>query len=237
MPDHFLARAIQRRFHDRLAASPRGRVFILKFLVAAEAGDEAGVFDHLLARVEDPALQAMVRKHRDDELRHADVFRACLGRQGIAAAEVPEPPGIIQRIDREVGGFAEAFLADRTGVMEAYVLLGVIEERGVAEYPVIAGAIAPYDPEVAAVIQAVADEETRHVRYAKAISARYAPDPDVLAATYLRFRAAEARAFAQQGRDVLAQAVEHELLEVGRLERAAWRALVALGRRRAAPEV
>lgn len=230
MPNDFLARTLGTRFFDRLAASPRGRVFILKFLVGAEEGDEAGVFDQLLARVDDPELRELVRRHRDDELRHAQVFRECLARQPIAGDDVPDPLGIIPFIDRELGGFMAAFVGDRRSVMEAYVLLQVIEERGVEQYPKIAEAIAPYDRESAETIQQVAGDELRHIKYAKAIGKRYAPDAATHASTLARFRTAEARGFAANGKALVAQAVDADLVAVGAVERLAWRGLVALDR-------
>jgi tRNA isopentenyl-2-thiomethyl-A-37 hydroxylase MiaE len=171
-----------------------------------------------------------VRKHRDDELRHARLFRDCLARQ--ATAPVPRPPSVIQFIDRELGGFMSSFVDNRQTVMEAYVLLQVIEERGVEQYPRFARALAPHDGETARVIEDVVRDEERHVKYAKAISKRYAPDEATLAAALQRFRAAEDRAFREQGNEFLAQAIDADLLAVGRIERAGWRALSSLAGRR-----
>jgi rubrerythrin len=231
MPENVWSRALGQRFLDRLAASRRGRAFMLEFLVGAEEADEAGVFDRLLARVDDPELHGLVRRHRDDETRHAALFRECWARQQVAQGETPRPESVIAYIDRALDGFAESFVRGHRGVMEAYVLLQVIEERGVARYPLIADAMARFDPESAAVIRGVAQDEIRHVKYAKAISRRYAPDAPTLAATLVRFRAAEARAFTAHSRAFLAQAVTADLLAVGRIERLAWRALTALEER------
>jgi rubrerythrin len=231
MADNFLSRVLGARFLDRLAASPRGRGFLLAFLVGAEQADEIGVFDRLLAEVDDPDLHTLVRRHRDDELRHAEVFRGCLARQPIVDADLPAPIGVVPFIDAEAGGIGSEFVGGRRGVMDAYVLLQVIEERGVQQYPLIANAIEPFDRETADVIRQVAHDETRHVKYAIAIAQRYAPDPQTYADTLARFRTAEQRAFVAHGQAFLAQAVAADLLEVGRVERVAWRALVALGRR------
>src|SRR5687767_11749939 len=119
MDKDILNRAVGARFLDRVAASPRGRAFILRFLVGAEEADEAGVFDTLLSRVDDPELNTLVRRHRDDEAEHALAFRACLARYGEIAEQIPEPIGVIPFIDRELGGFAEHFVGDRRSVMEA----------------------------------------------------------------------------------------------------------------------
>jgi hypothetical protein len=228
MAESTIGNAIGARFFDRLAASARGRAFIFKFLVGAEEGDEAGVFDHLLARVDDPELKKIVRIHRDDETRHAEVFRECMARQGVDAASLPEPIPVVPIIDRRVGGLGERFVADRAGVMEAYVLLQVIEERGAAQYPRFARAMADRDPRSAEVIMKVVRDEERHIKYAKAVSRRYAPDEATLARTLARYRVAEAAAFLDHGRLFLAQAVANDLLDVGTIERWAWRGVAAL---------
>jgi hypothetical protein len=216
------------RFFDRLAASERGRVYILHLLLGAEEGDEAGVFDHLVARIDIPELNELARKHRDDETRHARLFRECLARQAISAETVRQAPRVVQFIDRELGGFQKSFVADRHSVLEAYLLLQVIEERAVERYPEISRAMAPYDPVSAEVIAEVAQDEVRHVKYAKAISKRYAPDEQTLATALERFRKAEARAFVEHGRAFAARAVADDLLAVGRLERLGWKLLTAL---------
>ena len=234
MTRSIVARTLAARFLDRLAATPRGRAFMLQFLVNAEEGDEAGVFDRLVEKVDDPALNKLVRRHRDDEYRHARVFRDCLARQGVAAERLPAPANVLPFIERALGGVGAAFVDDRRTVMEAYLMLQVVEERGVEQYPLIASSIERYDPESAAVIREVANDELRHVKYAIAISRRYAPDALTREATLRRFRAAEQRAFVEHGRVFLAQAVTADLLDVRGPERLVWRGLAALERQRSA---
>jgi rubrerythrin len=103
--------------------------------------------------------------------------------------------------------------------------LQVIEERAVKEYPVIADVMRPYDAASAAVVDQVARDEVRHVKYARAISRKYAPDDATLERTLALYRAAEARAFEEQGRAVLAFALERDLLGASGVERFFWRAL------------
>src|SRR4051812_3612219 len=130
MKADLLTRTLGARFLSRLAASSRGRVFMLKLLLQAEEADEAGIFDHLLSRVDDPELKRIVKRHKSDEERHAQIFRERLAAQSVPAADVPDPVPVIPFIDKELGGFAGAFIGDEQGVMEAYLLLQVIEERG-----------------------------------------------------------------------------------------------------------
>jgi hypothetical protein len=226
-----------RRFLDRLAATPRGRAFLLQFLVGAEEADEIGVFDQLVARIDDPQLNKLAFKHRADEERHAALFKACVARQGVDVASLPVAPSVIAFIDEELRGFGAKFVAGKRSVMEAYVLLQVIEERGVAQYPWFAAALERYDPASASVVWQVARDEENHVRYAKAISRRYARSSYALDATLQEFRAAEERAIERHGRAFLACAVDARLLDVGRAEQLGWQLLVMLGGRPRLPAV
>jgi hypothetical protein len=113
--------------------------------------------------------------------------------------------------------------------MEACLLLQVIEERGVKQFPLIAGAMRPFDPETADVIDRITNDERRHVRYAQAISRRYAPDPTTLAHTLDRFRVAEARAFEEHSRALLAHATSRGLDDGTGPARLFWRAIALVG--------
>jgi rubrerythrin len=213
----------------RLMRTARGRAFMLNFMVQAEEADEKGVFDTLLARVDDPVLGKMVRVHRDDETRHARMLKECLARAGVPPEPVPPELRIVERIDRHAGGLADSFVSGGTGIMEAYLVLQVIEERGVRQFPKIANAMRPFDPESAAVIDRITGDEERHVRYAKAISRRYAPDLATLDRALSRLRRAEARAFAEHSRAFLDFATARDLDEARGPERLFWRMVVALG--------
>lgn len=228
-----IRRSIEQRMNtlylSRLVRSPRGRSFLLAFMADAEESDEGAVFDALVARVEDAQLQKLVRRHRDDEARHARILREASLRAsgGADVPQVPEELRIVLRIGRHVGGFAEDFAAGKAGVMEAYLLLQVIEERAVRQFPAIVRALAEVDPESAAVVAGVVRDEARHVKYAQAISRRYAPDAHALAATLARYREAEARAFLEHQQAFLRHALRERLIETGRVERLFWRALAA----------
>ena len=223
---------LRNRFFDRLAASPRGRAFIFDFLIDAEEGDEAGVFDQMVAKVQDPELNRMIRRHRDDEVEHAKIFRACRAAQGVPADAAAGPPKIIRYVAAEAGPLFDPAPDDRRTIMESFLLLRVIEERGVEQYPLIARAMEPHDPAGAKRIVDVARDEIRHVKYCKAISKRYAPDETTLARSLIHFRAVEKRAFDTHGRALMIHAIDADLLTVGLAERLFWRALAAMERRR-----
>ena len=214
-------------FLSRLVANPRGRAFLLAFMANAEESDE-GAFDELVARADAPEVQKMVRLHRQDEARHGRLLRACVARVGAPDEPLPDELRYIDRLDRMTGGdFRRGFLADGSGVgiMKVYALLQVVEERGVAQFAIIARALAARDPESARIVREIVGDEERHVKYARAICRRYAPDPATLARTLADFRALEARAFAEHCRDFLGWCVARDLVGRSALERRAWRTI------------
>lgn len=222
-----LASFFDTRFMTRLVANPRGRAFILSLMAEAEEADEAGVFDALLERVDDPTLHKMVRRHVDDEARHAKLLRERVRAVGVAPPPVPRALSVVDRINRALGNLGEGFVENQRSVMEAYVLLEVVEERAVEQFPRIAAALDAVDPVSAEVVREIWKDEKRHVLYARAIGEKYAPDAETLAKTRSKFRVVEQRAFDENGGDVLRYALEQNLLELPFVERLMWRAMAA----------
>src|SRR4051812_37655686 len=212
-------------FLSRLVASARGRAFVLSFMADAEESDE-GAFDDLLAAADAPEVQKMVRLHQEDEARHGRLLRECLARVGADAGPLPIELRYIDRLDRLSGGnFRHGFLAGGgdVGIMRVYAMLQIVEERGVIQFANIARALRPVDPTSAQVIDGIIADEERHVKYARAIVRRYAPDEALLTQTMTELRALEDRAFAEHGADFLRYAAAHDLVGTSALERALWR--------------
>jgi rubrerythrin len=224
-----LTKLLSTRMLNRLVASPRGRAFLLGFMADAEESDEKCIFVTLLARVDDEKLHTLVRTHATDEDRHASLLRAAVARGGVKPEPVPAELRYVLRVERLLGHVGERFVAGRAG--EAYVMLGLIEERAVREWPAIVAALAPLDPQTAEVVAGIVEDERRHVRYSYAIARRYAPSEAVLAETVAEYRAVEARAFEQHKAVFLRFALEQDLLDVGPIERAVWRVLATTGER------
>jgi rubrerythrin len=201
---------------------------MLNMMVDGEEADEQGVFNSLLERVDDEELRKMIRIHRDDEFRHADMLRERLAKVGVEPEPFPPTLRLVDRIDRHAGGCVSSFLTGCIGVMETYLLLQVIEERAIRHFPKIADGMRALDPDTAAVIERITRDEERHVKYARAISRKYAPDAETLARSLSRLRNAEASAFAEHSQEFLRFGVEHDLLESSRPERVFWRSLIAL---------
>jgi len=166
--------------YARLFATTRGRVFHLSWMAHAEETDE-GVFDRVLSSVEIPDVHKMIQRHADDEKRHADLLRGCVTRLGFSPQPIPPELHYIQRLRRISGGdLGAVFASGPFGIMQIFAMLQVVEERGVRQFPLVADALRPFDPESAAVIAAITRDEERHVKYARAVSQRYAPDPHTL---------------------------------------------------------
>jgi hypothetical protein len=214
--------AIASLFLRDLLAGAAGRAFVLNQAAIAEATDEGHVFDVILAKVEDAKLGTMIEKHRDDEQRHAAIFRGCVERQGVEPGELPADLRIVDRIDRETGGVASAPIVDARGVMNAYLVLQVIEERALHQFGLLEPAMRRYDPASASAIRSVIEDEARHLKYCHAISKRYAPNRLLHAETLGALRIAEARAFRDHSRANMAHMLDAGLVE-SKVKTAMWR--------------
>jgi demethoxyubiquinone hydroxylase (CLK1/Coq7/Cat5 family) len=209
---------VERLLLGRLLRTPQGRAFFLNRLAESEDSDELGVFDALLARVQEPRLKQLVRLHRDDEARHAQLLRACVRRNG----GVPERPqstvSLAARIDYALGGLCAAFVANECSVMEAYTVLQVIEESAVSQLPIVVELLTKLDPESAAAVRSILRDEQRHVKYAVAIAKQYEPAHGMHLATLARMRSAAAGAILDYNLTLMRLALEQQIVAVGRLE-------------------
>jgi rubrerythrin len=224
---------LARRFLDQLLSTARGRAWVLWQASEAENDDEGRFFDLLLSRVDDAELHRMIRLHQSDENRHAQLYAECAERTGAPRPTIPAELKLIERLDRALGGFFANFEADRRSVMEAYLLLQVLEERAVTQFSALEPAFRRQgESRTADVIRQVASDEERHLKYCRAISRRYAPDEATHAAELRRFRAVEGRVFAEHSRATMRHALDSGLVRGSIAERLLWRGLLALGERR-----
>jgi rubrerythrin len=163
----------------------------------------------VLSHVEDPALQKMIKKHEEDEVRHAQLFRARLAAQNATPLEVPSELRLIDRLDRRLGGFFDRPIDGGRGVMEAYTLLQVVEERALTQFTVMERAFREVDPETADVFVEVAKDEERHLKYCQAIAKRYAPSEAERQWLLAGFRLIEAETYRENMRNGLAWALDN----------------------------
>jgi hypothetical protein len=227
-----LQSALRSRYLHALLESPRGRAFVLGQMAEAEGSDEGQVFEMLERRVDDPDLARMIRKHAEDEVRHARMFSERAAATGVPIAPLPAELRVLERLDRDLGGFFDNLRNDPTGVMEAYLLLQVIEERAITQFAIIEPIMREYDPASADVLVEVGRDEERHLKYCHAISRRYAPSEATRLATLARFREVEARAFADHSIANMRHCLDHDLAALRPLEKLLWRGLNRLSARR-----
>jgi len=160
----------------------------------AEETDEGAIFKQLEARVGDPELQRMVKRHAADEVRHATLFFAAADRQGVARPTIPQEILMLPMLNARLGLFSRPLETDEN-VMEAYLLLQVLEERALEQFEVIEPAMRRFDERAADDIASIAKDEERHLLYCRAIAKRYAPSPARMEQRLREFREAEVQAF------------------------------------------
>jgi rubrerythrin len=192
--DEDVADSIGRAFLAQLVASPEGRAHLLSISVDAEEGDEGDLFGQLAEFVEDPKLRRIVERHRDDEVRHALLYRGCLDRLGLEKQEIPDELKIIRQIAAATGR-SDVSITAPSDVVATYALLYVIEQRGVERFPRIADAFREVDPETADVYERVTRDERGHVRYCETVGSSYAADAGEWQEAVARARALEEEAF------------------------------------------
>ena len=189
---------VGRSFLEALVATPAGRQHMLSVSVDAEEGDEAGIFDQLADVVDVPELQRIVVAHRDDEVRHAGMYRECLRRNGYTKQELPSEVLIVRQAG-EITGRRDVPIRTADDVVRAYALLLAIEERGVQQFPILADAFEPYDPATAETYRRVTRDERGHVRYCRRIGRHYASSDDAWEDACAAAREIEAEAFRRVG--------------------------------------
>ena len=186
--------------HD-LFSTAEGRAYVLSQAADAESAGEQKIFDVLLEHVDDPELARLVKRHRDDEVRHAVLYSECAARQSAKLPRIPDDLRVIDQVDAHIGRvrggvrFFDEEVHDARFVMEGYLFLQVLEERAVEQFPILADALRKFDPKSASVIVEIEADERRHLRYCHAISKRYAPSTEDLDRTLASFRRAEAEAY------------------------------------------
>ncbi len=216
---------ISHSFLKVLLKSPEARAYVLTQASIAEATDEGAIFEHIAKHVDDPKLERMVRRHHEDEKRHAQLFAACAERQNVPPVEIPEHMRVIDNLNKHVGLFDKP-IESTLDVMNAYLVLQVIEERAVEQFSQIAPVMELYDAKTAAIIRGIAEDENRHLRYCRAITKNYAPSEEVRVTRLKELREIEARSFGEHQFTNMAH-----MLDSGYLPRGAtflWRAISAI---------
>jgi sphingolipid 4-desaturase/C4-monooxygenase len=227
-PQLNLSDRIGLNFMGHLVSTPAGRAHLLTLVADSESNDEGRIFA-ALAQYEDPWLAGVVKRHSDDEARHAALLEARIVANGAGRPVLPESLDMLGQLDAALDGLMSRPISSREDVMRAYLLLQVLEERAVSQLPLFVEAFAQVDPETSAVFATLLRDEQRHLGYCHAIARRYAPSLGVHDQTLTHFRQVEARVFAQGTMTNLAWVLERGMLDVGPMAAAAWQVLSRMG--------
>lgn len=193
----FLDDRLQRLFLSELLSTPRGRATLLKQLGEAEGGDggELDIFEHILELIDDPEVNKLVRIHKEDEERHEQLFFARMRATGADPMPLPKASHLLRRLDAHTGFFSRP-ITDRAGVVEAYMLLLVIEERATRQFGRWEAAFRRQgDHTTADVIRDIGNDEERHLKYCEAITKRYSDDEGKRQERLAYYRALEHKCF------------------------------------------
>lgn len=219
-----LPRQLFRNFWARLAATPAGRRHIYSFAIAAEEGDEHGVFDLLAEKASDIGLKKLVRAHQADEERHAGLFQECLDRMGATREAIPDS----MRIIRRMGGKFNSYQNTDQTVVELYAMLRAIEVRGVEQFPIIAESLRPFDSWGADTFVEVAADEKRHVGFCDRIGSVEAGGAAAWQQAVRKYERIERAAFLEHGIVSLRYAFRQGLIEPNPFEAAGENFITAL---------
>lgn len=188
-------RLLTEKYMRELVSTPEGRAHILSQIADAEDNGEARVFDDALALVEDPQLKKMIARHREDEIRHGEMFRKAARDTGVRVPVVPEEVKVMNHLNRELGGFFDRPLTSEKDVVTAYAVLLALEERAMEQFSLYERIFRQVDPVVAEIFAEVARDEERHLKYCHAITRIYAESEEARREELDRIRLIEAHAF------------------------------------------
>jgi hypothetical protein len=210
------------RYMKKLFSSPEGRAHVLAQAADSESSGESAIFENAWGLVDDPELHRVIQRHRADELRHEQIFRARLAAQN-APWELREELRFVTRLDRELGCIIDRPIRDARGVVAAYTFLQVLEERACFSFELFIETMKDVDPESASAIAGVLEDERRHLKYCAAVVRRYGEDRALLA----HMRKVEARVFGQNQLDNMRYTLSRGFIG-GPIETALWHGVRAL---------
>ena len=230
----FLDDRMQRLFLGELLATARGRATLLKQLGEAEGGDggELDIFEHLLDVIDDAEVKKLVRVHMEDEERHEALFFGRMDAMGAAPVTLPKHSHLLRRLDAHTGFFSRP-ITDRKGVVEAYMLLLVIEERATRQFGRWETAFRKQGDDVTAdLIRDIGKDEERHLKYCEAITRRYSDDEATRQERLAHYRALEAKCFEEVQAVNLTFLVDNGFVGHTWWTRALWSTLSGVAKRR-----
>ena len=208
-----LVDAIDAQVRRHIFAQPAAMAFALSSYADAEASGEGKVFERALLHVQDERLRRMIRRHRDDETRHAFMLENRREALGLAAIPVPEHLKLIDILSREAGGLLDLPMDQDEHVADVYALLYVVEERALDEFARVAENLDRVgDAVTAQLFRDIGRDEERHLRYCEAIGRRYMGE--AFAARLDEMRAIEQQVYGKQTREWMGHMLDRGFLNL-----------------------
>lgn len=229
---HRLSQSLTKTFTRQLCETPAGRAALLSQLANAEGGDggELEVFEQLQAYVSDEKLKKMIRLHQEDELRHEQLFLERAEAQSAPIPVIPDRVKLLHKLDKRAGLFNRPVESDED-VLRLYVALLVIEERATAQFNLLMDSFAAAgDAETVAVLEQVAKDEVRHLKYCHAITKQYAKSEEERQAKIAEMRILEAECFVDNGSENMQWVMQQGYIKGWRA--VMWKAIDSLRRGR-----
>ncbi len=203
--------------------------FAMSSYADAEANGENVVFERALKRATDPKLAQMIRKHQEDEIRHADMIEKRREALGLKRYRIPAHLQMIDILSVEAGGILERPMDSDADVGDVYALLYVIEERAVQNFGRLIQVYEDLgDMQTAAMFRSISEDEGRHLQYCKAVGKRYAGSEEAFFKEVSRIREIEARVFARVSRGFLIHLLETGMLKLPSLWNGLLRGMIAV---------
>ena len=168
---------LDRHVRHAMLTQPAALAFALSSYADAESAGESQVFERCLARASDPRVRAMIRRHQEDEIRHAALLDARRVALELPRYHIPAHLKVVDLLSAAAGGVLELPMDEDRHVALAYHLLYVVEARAVDEFDRATAAFeATGDRETAALFASIRADETRHLRYCDAIARKFSTD-------------------------------------------------------------
>jgi len=225
--------AIVTRLLDDVTSTAQGCTFFLAQAAEAEAVGEALVFGRLAEHAPE-RQRKLITRHHDDERVHAQQLRDAALACSDAWPRLSPDLNMVRVLDRELGGpILSGPIRTDAAAIQIYLIMHLLEQRAAHEIGLLARSLTRAGRIEGKLLARISADEHRHIRYCRAALKLYghpvARDGKPSSDIERELRAEVRRAFDFYDHDTLAHLLETGLLcaKGGRLERAAWRALLA----------
>ena len=158
------ARAIYREIRDD------DRTFQL-FVSVAAAGEEQGGWENrrIAELTRDGVLSDKIRRHGEDEDKHARLFGALLRKRNLESIETPPEVNYTMLLEAQGIGLAHARLREDRMLSDeeiiAYLVHSRVTEQRASEEVDMQKRIFEDDPEIGRAVRMIADDEVNHLAY------------------------------------------------------------------------